>query len=321
MTPYDAPPRAGIAPMSSLSDEALLAAVQARGENTATQSSPQTLIVTGVLFLALGGLSWGWQAVVNLAIAIALHELGHVLAMRVFGYKNVRLLFIPLFGGLATGEPRELDATKNALVSLAGPAFGLITGLIAALIAWRTTQPAWLIEFAWVTLGLNAFNLLPLVPLDGGQFMNDALFSRFPLLELLFRLAAIVGLALLAIYGGMWLLGAVAVFMALSTPVSYRRAKLIRDARRNPDWQTRPLDLAAVAELRALVRQLFTKLPAAKYEPAMPVHVHGFWLEIRKRFPGAGKTVGLVAAYIFLCFIFLPAFAFFLARGLPRPVL
>lgn len=41
--------------------------------------------------------------------------------MRLSGYKNVRMLFIPLFGGLATGEPRELDATKNALVALAGP--------------------------------------------------------------------------------------------------------------------------------------------------------------------------------------------------------
>jgi Zn-dependent protease len=304
-----------------LSDEALLAAVQARGENTASQSSLQPLIVTGVLFLAAGGLSWGWRSVIYLAAAIAVHEFGHVIAMRLFGYKNVRLLFVPFLGGLATGEPRELDAAKNALISLAGPALGLASALFAGIAAWASTQPSWLAQFAWVSLFLNAFNLLPLVPLDGGQFMNDALFSRLPLVELLFRLAAIVGLAVLAIYGHMWLLGGVAAFMALSTPIAYRRACLIRDTRRNPAWADRELDVTAVAELRALVKQLFAKLPAAKYEAAMPAHVHGFWLEIRKRFPGPGKTTALLAGYFFLFVIFFPALAIFLVRCAPRPAM
>lgn len=177
-------------PATGMSDEALLAAVNARGEESGRKSSLQTLLATGVLFLALGGLSWGWESVVYIALAVVLHELGHVFAMRHFGYKNVRMLFLPMFGGLATGEPRELDATKNAAVAIAGPVFGLASVLVAGVAAMWLESSSWLVEFAWVSLFLNAFNLLPLVPLDGGQFTNDVLFSRYPAMELGFRILA-----------------------------------------------------------------------------------------------------------------------------------
>ncbi len=327
MKPYDAPSGAGsasvsgppLAPHVTLTDDALLAAVQARGEDTGKASSGHALIATAVLFLALGGLSWGWKSVVFLAIAVAIHELGHVLAMRCFGYKNVRLLFLPLFGGLATGEPRELDATKNALVSLAGPVLGLASVLAAGGAALGVDDPTWLVEFAWVSLFLNAFNLLPLVPLDGGQFTNDALFARFPVLELSFRIVAMAALAWITFALETWLLGLVVLAMLAGTQLSYRRARLIRDARHDPRWQTRELDRDAVVELRAIVAATFENVPAARYQPKLPEHVHGAWLEIRKRFPGVGKTAALLVAYGFVSFIVVPALAVFLARYLPRP--
>ncbi len=328
MKPYDAPTGANptssisappLMPAVALTDEALLAAVQARGEDTGKSFSPQTLVVTALLFLALGGLSWGWESVVYLAIAILLHELGHVLAMRWFGYKNVRMLFLPLFGGLATGEPRELDATKNALVSLAGPVFGLASVVVAATAAMWLENPAWLVEFAWVSLIVNAFNLLPFVPLDGGQFTNDALFSRVPVLELIFRLIAIAGLAWMTIAWETWLLGLVAFSMLLTTQFAYRRARLVRDARRDPRWQTRELDGEAVAELRAIVAKMFNGMPESKYQPKLAEHVHGVWLEIRKRFPGSGGTVALLAAYGFVSVICVPVLGMLLAYYLPRP--
>lgn len=305
---------------SSTADDALLAEVLARGERVHTgDSSMSVLVITAVLFVALGGISWGWQSVIYLALAIGLHELGHVLAMRLFGYKNVRMLFLPFFGGLATGEPRELDATKNALVSLAGPVFGLLTAALAGALARLSGGTPWLVEFAWVSLVLNAFNLLPIVPLDGGQFTNDTLFARFPVLELIFRLLAIVALSWLAVNGDMWLLGLVAFFMLIGTPVSFRRASLIRDARRNPAWQSRSLDRDAVAELRAIVAGTFKGVAPEKYQPKLADHVHGVWLEIRKRFPGPGRTVALLAGYAALTLIVVPALGILFSVFLPHP--
>jgi membrane-associated protease RseP (regulator of RpoE activity) len=231
------------------------------------------------------------------------------------------MLFIPLFGGLATGEPRELDATKNALVALAGPLFGLLTAALAAALAYRFGPAPWLVRFAWVSLILNGFNLIPFVPLDGGQVANETLFSRYPILELIFRLIAICGLGGLAWNGQMWVLGAVVVFMLITTPTAYRRARLVRDARRDPAWQTRTLDRESVALLRAMVAQQFPSLAPQKYERSLPDHVHAMWLGIHKRFPGPGRTVALLAAYAFTCLILALALAFFLVRFLERPTL
>lgn len=322
MKPYDAPTTEKpafstppLAPSVILTDEALLAAVRGRGENTAKASGMQGLIATAVLFLALGGLSWGWDSVVFLAIAVALHEIGHVLAMRHFGYKNVRLLFLPLFGGLATGEPRELDATKNALVALAGPAFGLASVLAAGVAGMWIEDPRWLVEFAWVSLFLNAFNLLPLVPLDGGQFTNDALFSRHPALELIFRVIAIAGLMWIALWWETWLLGVVVFSMVFTLSLTYRRARRVRDARRDPRWQQRELDLEAIRELRAITTAVFADAANAK----LPDHVHAIWLDIRKRFPDGRTTVALIAGYMAVCAIVVPGLLFFLTRYFPRP--
>ena len=320
MMPYDAPPKLAVLPAILMTDEELLVAVIARGESAAAkESSSGLLILTGVLFLAAGGLQWGWESVVFFAVAIALHEIGHVLAMRVFGYKNVRMLFVPLFGGLATGEPRELDATRNALVALAGPVFGLLTTFLAGLLAIYLDRPVWLVHFCWIGLILNSFNLLPLVPLDGGQFTNDTLFSRYPILELVFRLVAIAGLGWVAFHWHAWVLGALVFFMLLTTQVAFRRACLIRDARRDPAWQARVLDVETVGRLRAMVTALFARLPPEKYQKNLAAHVHGFWLEIRKRFPGWGGTIALLAGYV-CCLVAVGALLFFVVRFVGRPV-
>lgn len=305
----------------SSADDQLLAAVAARGEAPAKGNNNGLLIATVLLFVTVGGMNWGWQSVLFIAVAVALHELGHVLAMRLFGYKNVRMLFIPLFGGLATGEPRELDATKNALVALAGPLFGLFTAAVAAGLAFAFAPVPWLVQFAWVALVLNGFNLLPFVPLDGGQVANETLFSRYPILELIFRLIAICGLGWLAWNGQMWILGALVLFMLFMTPVAHRRACIIRDARRDPTWQTRTLDRDSVALIREMVARQFPGVAPQKYANVLPTHIHGLWLSIRKRFPGPGRTVALLAAYAFTAVILAPALAFFLVRFLEKPAL
>jgi hypothetical protein len=176
-----------------------------------------------------------------------------------------------------------------------------------------------MVEFAWVSIVLNYFNLLQFMPLDVGLFTNDTLFSRFPVLELVFRLLAIVALGGLAVSGQMWLLGVVAFFMLLSTPLAFRRARLIRDARRNPTWQTRPLDREAVASLREMVTRLHHGIAPEKLAAKLPEHVHGVWLEIRKRFPGPGRTVALLAGYLAVCVILIPILAVLFVGLLPRP--
>ena len=319
MIPYDKSLRAAPSTVEPISDLQLHAKVIARDESIGGNGNWMGLLwLTGILFFGFGGLQWGWEMIGGLVIAIFLHEMGHVIAMRAFGYKNVRMLFLPFLGALTAGEPRELDATRNALIALAGPAFGLMTVVATIVVGGFLGSAAWLVEFAWVALFLNAFNLIPFVPLDGGQLANDTLFSRYPVLELSFRVVAIIGLVWLTFAMEMWLFGIVPLFMAISTPYSYRRACAAQAARRDPSWQTRPLDVETVGLLRAEVVKIFRSVPVEKYEKKLPEHVHGLWLEIRKRFPGPGRTVALLLGYLLTCSS-VPFIAVYLIRTLGRP--
>ena len=52
------------------------------------------------------------------------HEAGHFLAMRRFGYKNVRLFFIPFFGAATAGVGTTAVGWQRVVVSLAGTGAG-----------------------------------------------------------------------------------------------------------------------------------------------------------------------------------------------------
>lgn len=295
-------PMSAIKAVASISNERLLADVLAhRGRSDTTGISKRSLLVTAVLFLGLGGYYWGWVWVVIVALAILLHEMGHVIAMRLFGYRNVRILFIPLLGGLASGEPRELHAAKDALIALAGPAFGIATAALVAVIAYVFQPQPWLVNFAWGALFINALNLVPLVPLDGGRFVNDALFSRIPVLELAFRLVAAGGLGWWAWKTDAVFFGIIAAFLLLTTSSAFRRARALRDARRDPFWQTAELDLDAVARLRQIATTAHSTMSPDLFNEKLPELVHGIWMEIQKKFPGPVHTVLLIAGFLATC--------------------
>ncbi len=120
-----------------------------------------------------------WAAALTSALAlfgsVVLHELGHSLvALR----QGIRVLSITLFifGGVATID-RESDTPGKALrLALAGPAvsFGLFVlfFLLAAPLASKSLLQVLLVSLAQVNLILALFNLLPGMPLDGGQALK-----------------------------------------------------------------------------------------------------------------------------------------------------
>ncbi len=297
----------------------LLRAVEDLDTAQAGGGSKMLGVVLAVLFVGLGGLSWGWEAVASTGVAVALHELGHVLAMRWLGYKNVRMLFIPLFGGLATGEPQTADAGKNALVALAGPLFGFITTGLIGLAGWYAGPQPWLVNFVFIALGLNAFNLLPFFPLDGGQIMNEAAFARIPRLEWIFRILASGALGLLAWLDKSWILGAVAFFNLLTVDPAYRRACHVKNFARELKGQPPVLTESLVARLRLAVLAIHPKMRQQDLDKNMPVHVKGLWLDIQKSYPGFWGSAGIVAAYFVSFLVLMPALAFLAKRGLGNP--
>jgi Zn-dependent protease len=118
--------------------------------------------------------------VVFLALALAavlLHELGHAVAARASGHDASIVLYG--FGGATTHRGPALSRRRNVLISFAGPGFGLLAG-VPLLLARSAFPDHGLGLYAWysavfLTLGLSLLNLLPILPLDGGQLLANAL--------------------------------------------------------------------------------------------------------------------------------------------------
>jgi Zn-dependent protease len=115
-------------------------------------------------------LIFGWPFAVGFVLLLLLHELGHVIQLRREGIKASAPMFIPFLGAVIAAKSMGKDAAAEARVGLAGPILGSIATLIPLGI-WLATGDDFWRALAYIGFFLNLFNLLPVVPLDGGRAM------------------------------------------------------------------------------------------------------------------------------------------------------
>ncbi len=113
-------------------------------------------------------LIWGWKFAVGFVLLLLVHELGHVFELRRQGVPASAPLFIPFLGAVVGMKQMPKDAWNEAKVALAGPILGSL-GAAAVWVAGEVLDSELLIAIAFVGFFLNLFNLLPIVPLDGGR--------------------------------------------------------------------------------------------------------------------------------------------------------
>jgi Zn-dependent protease len=100
-------------------------------------------------------------------LLILVHELGHYMTFRNFGIAASLPFFIPGFGAFVAARGPAPSLTKEALATLAGPVYGLVAACACYAIALGSHEPFWFAA-AYVGFFLNALNLLPIPPFDGG---------------------------------------------------------------------------------------------------------------------------------------------------------
>ena len=117
---------------------------------------------------------WGWKFAVGFVLLLLVHEMGHVIQLRREGIPASAPMFIPFLGAVVMAKSLGENATAEARVGLAGPVLGTLGALALLPLGLNATDPYWHdFWFALVFTGLflNLFNLLPVVPLDGGRAM------------------------------------------------------------------------------------------------------------------------------------------------------
>ena len=115
-------------------------------------------------------LIFGWLFSVGFVLLLLLHELGHVFQLRREGIKASAPMFIPFLGAVISAKSMGDDAGAEARVGLAGPILGSIATLVPLGI-WLATGSHFWQALAFIGFFLNLFNLLPILPLDGGRAM------------------------------------------------------------------------------------------------------------------------------------------------------
>jgi Zn-dependent protease len=115
-------------------------------------------------------LIFGWLFAVGFVLLLLLHELGHVFQLRREGIKASAPMFIPFLGAVISAKSMGDDAAAEARVGLAGPILGSIATLVPLGI-WLATGSHFWQALAFIGFFLNLFNLLPVLPLDGGRAM------------------------------------------------------------------------------------------------------------------------------------------------------
>ena len=98
---------------------------------------------------------------------IYIHEMGHVIALRRYGFKAVTM-FIPGIGALIRLQQKIVDPREDAVIGLAGPIYGLGAAAVAAGLYYASRQPIFA-AIAGVNAWINLFNLLPVWTLDGAR--------------------------------------------------------------------------------------------------------------------------------------------------------
>ena len=260
------------------------------------------LAVSIYAFVQLGLLSSSPATILILVVVILIHELGHFIGMKIFGYRNVHIFFIPMFGAATSGIETNPSGSQKAIVSLLGPLPGILIGIILGVL-YFVTKNEMLVQPVWVFMSINALNLLPFFPLDGGRFLESLFSSKSVMLEMIFKIASMFGVVLIwfILVGPMKILfgiGIISVILIRSVVSSFaisstvktvsNRLSITDDLRMNHI----PLD-----HISTIYEVLKSKLLFDGNPKALAIQIYYVWQRLLNKPPGKKIVVCLIAVY------------------------
>jgi Zn-dependent protease len=190
-----------------------------------------SIFISFGLYVWYGGLWFG----VGLIVLLFVHEMGHVIEARRQGLPVSAPMFIPFLGAMITLKEYPRDAWHEATMALAGPLLGSL-GAAAIYAAGVVEDSNRLKAIAFLGFFINLFNLLPIVPLDGGR----AVAALHPALWVV----GLLGLAALVVLRPNPILILILVFAAMEL---YRRWQMRGDPRARSYYRVLPWQRATVA--------------------------------------------------------------------------
>ena len=127
---------------------------------------------SAIISIVLYSYLFGWPFAVGLVALLFIHEMGHAIVMKMKGIPVGGMIFIPMLGAAVFMKQMPKNARDEAEVGIAGPIAGALAASVCLFLALQAPH----VRSIWAPLAyfgffMNLFNLIPIVPFDGGRVL------------------------------------------------------------------------------------------------------------------------------------------------------
>ncbi len=127
---------------------------------------------SAIVSIVLYSYLFGWPFAVGLVALLFIHEMGHAIVMKLKGIPVGGMIFIPMLGAAVFMSQMPKNARDEAEVGIAGPIAGALAASVCLFLALQSPN----VRSIWAPLAyfgffMNLFNLVPIVPFDGGRVL------------------------------------------------------------------------------------------------------------------------------------------------------
>jgi Zn-dependent protease len=185
-----------------------------------------SMAISLVVLAQIYGLAFG----AGVLLLIAVHESGHMLFAKYEGLPVTAPIFLGIFGAVMGLKAPPKDARQEAVVAIGGPVVGSLGALAVYLLALSMPEGHTrlvLTAIAYFGFFINLFNLIPVVPLDGGRVASA--------LSVYANVFGLVIMALLLVFSAALHLASPFLFILLILG-AFTTYKRFQTARANPQY-------------------------------------------------------------------------------------
>ena len=209
------------------------------------------------------------DAMIAVVIVLMIHELGHLTMMKLFGFSDGDMFFLPFMHKAATGKSIP-NQRKRVITLLAGPLPGVMAG-IGLLSYGFAIEHQLLLFFGQAFLLVNVFNLLPFDPMDGGKLVDTLFASKKDQIKLSFLVVALLAIAALSFYIPTLIVFGVFIGIRINSILKKRKLRLQLVTELNVDINKRFEDVSDKEywEIRRFVLKQIPNIPIDpdRFEP------------------------------------------------------
>ena len=258
-----------------------------------------------------------YQFILFLLGVLLIHELGHFLTMKYFGYSDLKMLFIPFMGAMVKGEKKHYSQKESALMLMAGPLPGIIFGYFILNYGVDNSM-LWAIQIGVLFMLLNVMNLVPIDPLDGGQLMRVLFFGNQEFFQFIFAFISSLGMIILGLWFNSWLIIAFGFILGFRVKSMHKLLQIRKDMKSEDiDYEStyEKLTDRTFAKIKAIVidytpilRKIEEESDSDKFDQIVANQVEGVLIRPTKR--DASLNFKVLMLLVWLGAIFLSVYTF-----------